>query len=397
MTMRDPEVVDLLRDEPELLALADAVADTQRLPSRRARRLGPRIAVVAALAAGIAAAVLFWPSGGTNNGVLGRAAAALGDDPILHLKLEMPAGSVLVDLRDGRRIIETMQWELWTDRDFQRAHVVMRVGGQSADFVLPDDARHGSVTVGSVDPAYAAFWTGYHEALLNGDAKLERDDTIDGRPVYWLEFQPVAQERTGTEVAIDQRTYKPVVIRNRTQSGSHRDVRVVVAETTAYHASDFERVGPNLFDGIVGTSSSGSGSVVPIQPSTTVRPPWLTAGKRVAGLDLTSVNPSTTHANGKTIEGVNLVYGEGPNPYAQPDADVITIDELSEPDYPPAWRRIPRGWISIEKGEGGGSDPKSMRPIWNASLVKDGIYVTISTGAGEDALLEAARALRPAG
>jgi len=85
MTMRDPEVLDVLRNEPELLALADALADTQRLRSSRLRRLSPRVAGVAAVAAGIAAVVLLWPGGSGNNSILGRAAAALGDDAVLHL------------------------------------------------------------------------------------------------------------------------------------------------------------------------------------------------------------------------------------------------------------------------------------------------------------------------
>ena len=40
----DPEVLKLLRDEPELLAIADAISQTQ--PHREARR--PRVSVLAA-------------------------------------------------------------------------------------------------------------------------------------------------------------------------------------------------------------------------------------------------------------------------------------------------------------------------------------------------------------
>src|SRR5215210_3287728 len=43
MTLRDPEVIEALSDEPELLALADAFADTQRLPHPLwTRRVLPR-------------------------------------------------------------------------------------------------------------------------------------------------------------------------------------------------------------------------------------------------------------------------------------------------------------------------------------------------------------------
>ena len=210
MTLRDPEVIEALRDEPELLALADALADTQRPQRRRVRRLAPRVTAVAAAVAAIAAVVLLWPSGGGNNRILGRALAAIGDGPVLHLLVQLPTGGVLVNLDSGERVVEKMQIESWSDRDFERAHLVMRFGGRAGDLLLPEDASKPGVTVGSVDPAYAAFWTGYRQALANGDAKLEGEDTVAGQAVYWLRFPSVEQGRPGTEVAIDRQTYKPV-------------------------------------------------------------------------------------------------------------------------------------------------------------------------------------------
>lgn len=394
MTMRDPEVLDVLRDEPELLALADALADTQRPHSRRMRRLAPRIGAIAAVAAGIAAVFLFWPSGGGNNRILGRALAAIGDGPVLHLLMQVPTGGVLVNLDSGKRVVETMQVESWSDRDFEREHLVMRVGGRAGDLLLPEDARKPGATVGPVDPAYAAFWTGYRQALANGDAKLEGQDTVDGHAVYWLQFPSVERGRPGTEVAIDRQTYKPVVIRNSATGGRHVDMRVLVAETTPYRASDFRRVGVNLFDGI-SSGSSGSASIPGQQPSTTVTAPWLTAGKRVAGLALASVSPSTTTRSDKTIDGVTLVYGNGRGVFPEPGPNVLSIEELSQPDDPVEWKRIPPGWMAVQQGSSG-SGPGSMHSMWTGTLAKHGIYVTIETGAGEDAVLAVARALRPA-
>ena len=51
MTIRDREVLEELRDDPELLAIADALVETQRL--RRRAPLGALTAVA------VAAAVLF--------------------------------------------------------------------------------------------------------------------------------------------------------------------------------------------------------------------------------------------------------------------------------------------------------------------------------------------------
>jgi hypothetical protein len=379
MTMRDPEVLDVLRDEPELLALADALADTQRQPSQRVRRLAPRLGAVAAVAAGIAAAVLLWPSGSGTSVVLGRALAAIGDGRVLHLVLEQPLGETLVDLRTGHRTTETARLESWTDHDFRRAHIVMRVRGQVGDVVLPENAA----ALGPVDPAYVAFWTGYREALAKGDAKLEGEDSIDGRPVYWLRFPPVDANQPGTLVAIDRATYKPVVIRHEISSDRHYDVRVLVAETTPYRPADFERIGPDLFEGSV---SSSSGSVRPATLDEAEQAPWLTLGSRVPGLELEEVSRTTTRTRGKTIDGIDLVY--------RGDRGSLTIHELSQPDEPLTWKHIPRSSIGIQEGEGG--DQNGSSRTWTGNLVKSGVYLTIETGAGEDAVLEAARALRPA-
>ncbi len=381
MTMRDPEVLDVLRDEPELLALADALADTQRQPSQRVRRLAPRLGAVAAVAAGIAAAVLFWPSGSGTSVVLGRALAAIGDGRVLHLVLEQPLGETLVDLRTGERTVETTRLETWTDRDFRRAHIVMRVRGQVADVVLPENAA----ALGPVDPAYVAFWTGYREALENGDAKLEGEDSVDGRQVYWLRFPSFERNQPGTLVAIDRATYKPVVIRHEGPSKSHFDVRVLVAEAIPYRAADFKRIGTNPLD--TGSVLSSSGYVRPAPLGAAMEAPWLTLGSRVPGRWLQEVSRTTIKTHGKTIDGIDLVYGGGAGP--------LTIHELSQPDDPLTWKHIPRGSIGIQEGAGG--DQNGTSHTWTGNLVKNGVYLTIETGAGENAVVAAARALRPAG
>jgi hypothetical protein len=60
MIVRDREVLELLREEPELLAIADAVASTQRAP-RRTRGRARVLAAVTAVAAAVFALVLASP------------------------------------------------------------------------------------------------------------------------------------------------------------------------------------------------------------------------------------------------------------------------------------------------------------------------------------------------
>jgi hypothetical protein len=389
MTKRDPEVVDLLRDEPELLALADAVADTQRRV-RRARGLAPKLAAVAAAAAGIAAVVLLWPGGGSGNGVLGRALAAIGDGQVLHLVMEGKTGEVLVNLESGERTVQTSRVELWTDRSFQHAHLVMHIDGQVADILLPDDVRNG-VTIGTVDPVFSAFWSGYRKALEDGAATVESSGTIDGRAVYWLRFAPSRKGVPGSEVAIDQESYKPIVLRNYVTPTRYEDARIVVAETIPYDAADFTRVGLNLLTGVGSSSSSGSASTTQQDEHPVVKAPWLTPGNEISGLTLASVSSTRPTTGPHTIEGIELQYGTG----ATFGGDGFVIDEQARSGDPRPWNHIPAGWISIQKGQGSDENNKTF-DTWTGQLVKDGIYVTIETGAGEDALLATARALQRA-
>ena len=396
MTVRDPEILELLRDEPELLAVADAVAETQRLPRpRRWRRRETRLFAAAAVAVGVVAAVLLAPGGGGKHGIVDRALAAIGNGRVLHLVTRSQTGTVLVDLKTGRRIVQTFETESWSDQKSQRVHIVIRQGGAIlGEIVLPDDANKRGVEVGTIDPAFAALWSGYRKALATGRAKLERKATLDGQPVYWLRFATYERGMPGTEVAIDRRTYKPVLFRSHVSKLRHFDQRVLVAETTAFRPAEFERRTPRSL--LAGRSSSGFSELGPTpQRRARLRSPWLTAGRQVAGLRLAAVLPLTVGMKQRTINGIELVYGATFRGFAPPTSRrSLTVQELRRPDDAGVWKRIPRGFVSVSKGETGNG--RSSYLIWTGYVVKHGIFVTIETARGERALIAAARALRPA-
>jgi hypothetical protein len=390
VTVRDPEVVQVLRDEPELLALADAVQATQRSPRRR--RLGgnaPRVAAVAVVVVGVVLAVLFVPDRVARPGVIGRALAAIGNGRVLHLRTETPSGLVYVDLKTGHRTIVMMRNEFWYDRDTKRFHYLMESQGKVGDIVWPDDAKAGmTLRDGPIDPAFAALWTGYREALANGDAKLERKDLLDGRAVYWLRFSSRVAGTPGTEVAIARDTYKPVLFREHLPNGQQVDEHVLVAETTGFSPADFKRRGVDLFDSwsVTGGLDMGSPTRRPV-----VKPPWLTAGTNVIGLPMASVGEATTtREGGPTLRGVVLSYGyEKPGQPAQ-----LTIEQYRGAEDPDFWNAIPPNALALQTGEI--STGKKQTAQWTGSLLRDGIYATIETVRGEQALLDVARALHRA-
>jgi hypothetical protein len=92
-TRLDDEVLELLADEPELLAIADAFAETQ---ARRRRRVRPvRIAAALALVGVVASAFAFWPGGGSSGISDNTAYAAVGGRArILQITVRMDARRV---------------------------------------------------------------------------------------------------------------------------------------------------------------------------------------------------------------------------------------------------------------------------------------------------------------
>src|SRR5262249_55190783 len=151
-----------------------------------------------------------------------------------------------------------------------------------------------------------------------------------------------------TEVAIDQQSYKPLVLRSYVTPTRHDDVRILVAETIPYDSADFTRLGPNPFAVAGSSSSSGSSSAPPETEHPVVTAPWLTPGQRVAGLSLSSVAGYSSSMGDRTSKGIELQYGSGGG--FGPDS--LTVDELARPEDPLGWKRIPPGWISIQKGDG---------------------------------------------
>lgn len=393
MTIRDVEVIELLADEPELLAIADAVSATQKAAARpRRRRIAVRAGIVGAVAAAAIVAILAWPQG-RPGGVIGRALAAIGDGRIMHVVTESPSGIVYVDLKTGHRTAPIMRQELWADRQLDRFHVVLSMNGRLlGDILWPEDASGGSAPM--PNPAFIALWTGYRAALSNGTAKLIGRGTVLGHRVYWLNFKPTSQDQDRFEVAVDAHTYKPILYRSN-EHGRNLDTRILLAKAIAYNPHDFVRKGPSLSGGRA--SSEGGSSTAPVSPSASprVRAPWLTAGKSAAGLRLRSATRlsvyTTVRGQRRSVQGFALVYGPVVNGGAGPRS--TTINELPRPDDPLTWSHIPPDSIEITTGEG--SDSGGTHTLWTGYLKKHGLYLTISTPKSEQALLTLARALHP--
>jgi hypothetical protein len=434
MTVRDLELLDLLGDDPQLLALADAVATTQK----RKARLPRQLLAVSAIAAVLLAVVLFAPWQSSTPSLFDRALAAVGNEPVLHVVTQTtePVDWQLVNLATGERSTPTLivRTEIWYDGERGLKHSITWTNGTVSDDLLetpqgvtsqdgpvytcawiqahPVEATRARVSCrldgdnGTVphhvpepapiiDPGLSGFLNGYQDALANGTGRRLGEGTVDGRPVIWLEMRLAQQRPPGADrtpdpieqrVAIDRESYRPLLVRALHGRFSYR---VAEIGSVSRAAADFSKPTPLS---LLPRQQISSGNVV---SSTEIGldaargvlgRPGLWAGQSIAGLQLTSVTHRvlrtgyvrSTGLEPRDTDGLSLEYGSG--------SDALRIDETIGPNFAYGWVRgsrypaPPEGSVRIGPFDWG----------W---LVRDGVYVKIMSGRGEDSVLAAARAL----
>ncbi|MDP9277600.1 MAG: hypothetical protein M3O76_05260 [Actinomycetota bacterium] len=436
----DPELRELLLQQPELVAIADALAQAEvEAATRRSRRRVPRnsriLAVAAALAAVVAVALIApWTRSGGSLSDL--ALAAIGSQPVLHViaESEVPTGGQLIDIKTGRvqQISQQQQEETWYDAAKGLKRDTVRVDSTIVDDTL--ETPQGGYTPGGIiydcawiaahpiqatrarvscnfsgdngttphvvprpkptlDPGLAGFVDGYRQALATGRAREDGSGRLDGRPVDWLAFET----SDGSErVALDHTTHKPVLLEN--DSGWR--LRITSIETIPFAAADFRR--PTVDEVPAQPSFGGAADAQTLQLErgaiAAAVPGAVWAGLSVNGLALAKAERQllrTTFANHarppQTGAGLELEYG--------------TLDASGRLDASHPYLRI-QGAPSRALAFGNmwgfvrGDDPPDGRLYTSGSVpvgftVVGDTYVTIQASSA-DLLLAAASALEPA-
>jgi hypothetical protein len=218
MSLRDREVLDLLRDEPELLAIADAVSDTQSAPGRLKkpfRSLGAVALAVVAISVLVLAAP--WDRGAGGRGsVLDRALAAINaSGPVTHMTMQL-------DVTRGGRTVPSIVMESFYDKRAGLVRVVSRSEGK----VLGDYTTAAAEDEFSFFPGLLQGASFYKQALENGDARIVGQGQWKGTPVYWVDLT-----KGGgliLRVGVGRDTYRPVVFRALNPDGSFAGFQVGV-------------------------------------------------------------------------------------------------------------------------------------------------------------------------
>ena len=380
----DREVVELLRDDPDLLAIADAVVETQ--PPTRISYAWRLLAVAAVVGAVIVLAVVA-PWHGHGKGLVGRALAAVGQGPVLHAVIESDVpNETIVNLASGRERPVPQTIEYWYDGDRGSLRAINSVNNG----VVVDDSCRGTARSRLLDPALTAFVSRYREALKSGQAREVGRGMFDGRSVIWLRF---AYGLFGERVGIDAQTYRPVVIEPLGARGRPVEPtwRVTEIGTGPYRRSDFRAGKSVAFLNI-------SSHLQTIAPNGAARlvgwtPVWLGCSFRglplqYAQLQLLSHDPPVPV---RLTKGVDFAYGRG--------ADRIQISEAKarEPIYWPQPGGTPaRGTALVRRTPVTGRGP--VKRDCQAQVHVAGVWVTVEGWNRAASLcVDAARALVRAG
>jgi hypothetical protein len=414
--LRDPEVLEELHDEPELLALADAVYDRLGGEYRHKRR-SARTALIAgatAAAAGAVVLVLIRPWGAGGPSLVDEALAAIPErGPVLHAVLQtIVPDRQLVDLSSGRSGPDTVELEFWFDGRRDLLHTLVRNQSQ----IIADILATPQETVSSAGPslgtgsskalpeALVGFASGYREALAAGEARAAVP-TPAGRPsARWLEIDTSLGRQL---VALDPRSLLPREIRTLPSGSAPIGVaaRVLHIATTSITEANFRQprpAGPEPSGGAV--TRSATVSISSAAQLFARRALWV--GPRVDDLELRIVKrqrlvrflPPTAPVRRTFGTGLDLVYGAVRN--GRPDWRKHYLEIQEAPTPEPAYgyltgilsvQALPRpGFLVLER------QPQGSRrgSIWVGRLRSDGFYLTL-TASGRSLVVNAARTLRP--
>ena len=370
----DPEVIELLPEQAELFAVADAVSATQRA---RKRRPAARIAFVAAVLGAIAVAVALSGVFGPDRGFSERALAAVGSGRVLHVVVRVHPQGTAIDLSTGQRSQLYAVLEQWYEPGSGLHQRVIRSNGALEPGRLP--------LAPGVFPKYAtvleSFTHGYRDALRQGSAKVERSTELAGRRVHWLRFDP-AGNQPDYEVAVDAETYVPVAMQEVGLPGSRSEI--VSVDTVA-------TVPPSVLPAPPSSSTlfgiERTGPLTAEESSTFMEHPAFWLGESHAGLPLKwmggllySLGNAERWSEIKNHwRGIELVYGA---------TNKFGIPERTEP-----YIRIEQGTQSTGLG---GEPPEGTLVSYGRLGVaqKSGVFIVIEAS-DPDLVLSTAKALIP--
>lgn len=215
----DRETIELLRNDPDLLAIADAIVSTQRL--ERPRR--PVLLGGGALSAAVAAVIVFVlvsPWSGSSGDLVDQALAAIGGGGNVRMIVErtLPDESVVEPLTGASRPV-LVSIESWYGLAAGSLRSVTRRNGVVVSDVFQQRSKPQPALGFTVDPALQRFARDYPNALRTRQLAIENGSTAR---VPTLVLPASATGGTGVVVRLDPQTRLPAELLVRGQSWAVR-------------------------------------------------------------------------------------------------------------------------------------------------------------------------------
>lgn len=383
----DPEVLELFEEEPELLAIVDAIHATQP-PRRRVSR--PVLVAVSAVAALVVAALIPWQFRGAD--LTERALAAIGDARVVHVVASRPQPEqVVVDLETGSESAMMLELESWFDTKSGKLRTVTR----RQDAVVADTlTRKSAGAAAQADPVIATFVTGYRSALARGELEVIRRGRLEGDEVVWVRASLPGARRD--EVALDAATDLPRAFRVVVGAEPEGPIwRVPEIDSRLLSESDFTPRSPPA--GAVAGRVESERNVTLEEAARSFDGGGRWPGRAVAGLPLgrvVSQELTRTLTDGSLERGVGLELA-----YGDTATEFVEIQQAARPE--PAYRfaegRLTLGFAPIPEGQVALSAPEPQNGgLWTGQLRAGDVFLTIRASRRE-LVLDAARSLVPLG
>ncbi len=300
-----------------------------------------------AVAALIAVAVLAWPfSGGSHGTLLERAAAAIGDGPVVHAVIQSGWGGTEIDLATGAKVAVHGEEELWYDPQ-RGVHDITLFAG-----VVQGDSLYPPGRVAYLDKTLAFLAIDYRHALKNGTAKVLGEDAVNGQPVYWIrvDTQMLPDVADGKlhewahDVAVSATTLKPVATRETRDGQLSPDgiSKILSVETLGSGQGDFT-ASPAVNGSGDAMRFQLTGSLTTDEANTVLGRTMLWVGPTFDGLPLSRIakqirSQGYDRSTGKwatTHTGLTLFYGPstgGAIGQPAPSSPYLQVSETLTPD-----------------------------------------------------------------
>jgi hypothetical protein len=418
VTAIDSELLDLLRDRPDLLRIAASISETRPVARRRRGLVG--IAVVATLAAVGVAFALVVSLSGRGPSLVDRALAAVGTEPVIHAVVEYSSpNDVVVNLATGKSHERVHATEYWYDPVRSLLHTRLTTDGRMLTEIVEtptgsdsDLGHYPGGLAAQLDPALAGFVTHYREALASGEAKVVGHEEVDGRDVTLLRITLGHGE--SEDVGIDSATDRPLFFRANPRPGvgivgKIPTWQVATIESLPRDRSYFAKPARSAARP-TGGGSGNAQEVTQAQAANALERPALWVGARFNNLPLARVElqrVQTQYTDGSKHDGDKLAftYGDlGPTERLRASEPWLIVGEaasvaasyqlgFNDGGDPPA----PEGSIVLEGNSifaVPGQPAAPERAEWTGKLIRNGMYIELSAPS-RDLVLAAARALEP--